>query len=740
MEVDSVEVLEEYIIRIFGFCDSLEDADYVFSNILNCTVYAWDAIISVHSMHDHYKECLDLFHGMQQANIIPDKSIYPYILKACGQLGALREGVNAHSLITSCGFESDIFVSSALLDMYAKCDSLDNVCIMFLRLPIPHTVSWNVLITKFVKHGNERQALGLFARMQNEGISPNNATYASILKACGCIGDLDHGKVLHAQLVECGLVSDVYICNTLICMYASCGGMEEALREFNKISKRSVVSWCTIINALTQYDVDLCAMDLFRSMSLECLDIDDVTFVSFIKLCSKLGNVEQGMRFHDQVIKRGLDANIVIGNSIVSMYSSCGNMIEAYSMFEQLPSRNVVTWASMVSGYTKIGDGASALKLFERMKIEDIEADRVMLMGVLDACANIGALNQGILVHQQLVVSGLSSDVAVGSCLINMYFKCGSPKEAHIVFSSLPKQDLKLWGMLISGYAYNGNGRSVLKCLDMMQQLGFKPDAAIFTNVLVACRHAELVEDGCHQFRVMRDQQGIVPTIEHFGCMIDLLSHVGYVDEAEELLDMMPVQPDLSGWMSLLSACRRHKKVQVARRCFNHVMRLDSSVSAGYLVMSKIYADAKLWERVEELEHHRKQALVWKKPGRAWIEVDNRIHEFSVGDKSHPQIDKIHMKLRTIKYDKDECTPLLNSRNNKQDSRNDHCERLAIAFGLITATEGTPIRVTKNIQVCRDCHSASKMISKIEARPIIISDTYRVHEFRNGECSCGDWI
>ncbi|MCO5609478.1 hypothetical protein L7F22_063705 [Adiantum nelumboides] len=524
-------------------------------------------------------------------------------------------------------------------------------------------------------------------------------------------------------------------------MYASFGKVNDALIEFNKSLNRNVVSWCTIIAAAAQHGLEPLAMDLYGEMGLEGIEMDDVSYVCLIKVFTILGNAGQGRALHDQVLKHGFDVDQVVGNSLVNMYSKCGSMVEACAVFDQLPARNVVSWAALIAGYSQNGNSIAALKLFKKIKSEKVEADRVTFMEVLDACASVGALGQGKFIHQQLIESGLSSDVRIGSTLINMYSRCGSLEKADIVFRTSPIQHLELWGMLITGYARTGSCWRALSCLNDMCREGLYPDATIFTSVLAACRHAGQVKEGYQQFKMMRDHYCITPSIEHFGCMIDLLGRAGHLDEAEELLDVMPTPPDVSGWMSLLIASKKYGRLNLGKWSFDQVMRLNPSASAGFTAMSSIYADAQLWEKANEVEQQRNWAAAWKKPGRAWIEVSNEIHEFSVGDWSHPQVDKILMKLRSMEYDMGEgCMPCFNSRKGKQDLVCGHCERLAVAFGLLSAPEGSPIRVTKNLQVCRDCHSATKEMSRIEARPIIISDTYFVHEFTNGECSCRDWF
>lgn len=284
----------------------------------------------------------------------------------------------------------------------------------------------------------------------------------------------------------------------------------------------------------------------------------------------------------------------------------------------------------------------------------------------------------------------------------------------------------------------------VAQNLKDMQQAGVKPNDVTYLCLLSACSRVGLVDEGYLHFKSMRDDYGIVPTLEHFNSMVDLLGRAGHLYEAEELLEIIPFPPDAAGWTSLLSACKTHACVDLGRQCFNRMVTMGYGNAAGYVLMSNLYIQAGMWEDAEKLEELRRCANAWKKPAKAFIEVDNVVHDFLVGDKSHPQMDDIYAKLKTLSLQmRDEgykpCLDLVVDSipdEDKEDVLCGHSEKLAIAFGLINMAHGKTIRVAKNLRMCTHCHNATKAISKIEMREIVVADAYCVHHFHDGACSC----
>lgn len=295
---------------------------------------------------------------------------------------------------------------------------------------------------------------------------------------------------------------------------------------------------------------------------------------------------------------------------------------------------------------------------------------------------------------------------------------------------------------MIEGFAQHSNYELALQSFVGMQQEGLKPDGVSFLCLISACSRVGLVDEGRHQFKLMTEKHGIAPKLEHYTCMVDLLGRGGHFEDAEVLLETMPFQPNIVGWIVLLGHCRTHSNVELGKRCFDHVVSIDHNNAACYVLMSNIYTHAGLSKDAYKVEELRKRANAWKKPAKAFIEIENMIHEFTVGDKSHPQSEDIYSMVErfTVQVKDEGYLPLLESLHpldqDKEEALCGHCEKLAIALGLISTPTGTTIRVSKNLRMCIDCHSATKIISKIERREIIVTDAYCVHSFKDGTCSC----
>jgi hypothetical protein len=229
--------------------------------------------------------------------------------------------------------------------------------------------------------------------------------------------------------------------------------------------------------------------------------------------------------------------------------------------------------------------------------------------------------------------------------------------------------------------------------------------------------------------------------------MVDLLGRAGRLEEAKDFVQKMPMKPNTAVWSCLLGACRKHNNTEIGQYVAEHIFELDPTNATPYVLLSNIYAAAGKWSDIERIREMMKDRGVRKSPGCSWIEVNKEVHAFLVGDRSHPQIQKIYEKLERLSCEMrvaghvPDTTFVLNDvkEEEKEQILSHHTERLAIAFGLLNTPPGATIRIIKNLRVCGDCHSATKIISKIVTRKIIVRDANRYHHFKDGQCSCGDY-
>ncbi|KAJ7547987.1 hypothetical protein O6H91_08G112500 [Diphasiastrum complanatum] len=741
--LDSVIFLGNTLVDMYAKCGSVFDARKVFNTMPEHNVFSWTAIISAYADHGEAEEAINLFQHMQQTGIAPDKVAFVVVLKACTRIAALEQGRQLHTQIVRSGLESDVIVGNTLVDMYAKCGSIERARQLFNNMHERSMVSWNAMITGYAQKGLGKEAFALYEQMKQQGVQPDDVTYVVLLKTCASIATLEQGKELHFQIVKSGFESDVTVGNTLVDMYAKCGSIDLARQVFNNMHERDVVSWTAMITGYVQQGLGKEALVLYEQMKQADVKLNNVTYVVLLKACASIAALKEGKQLHSQIIKSGFESNVTVGNSLVDMYAKCGSIQHAQQVFNDMHERDVVSWTVMISGYAQQGLGKEALDLYEHMKQEDLQPNNVTYVVLLKACASIAALEQGKQVHSHIIKSGFEKDLIVGNALVDMYAKCGSIEHARQVFNNLHERDMVSWTAIIAGYAQEGLGKEALTLLEQMLREGTKPDEVTYVNLLSACSHSGLVDEGRHLFDSMCKDHGVTPTMDHYACMVDLLGRAGCLADAEDFVNKMPIQPDALVWRTLLGAARNHGHVDIGRRAFDCAVKLEPENAAAYVLLSNVYAAAGRRDEVAKIRKKMKDVGVIKTPGCSWIEVDNQVHTFVAGDASHPQIKEIRAELDRLVGLMKESGYMPDLRFVLHDVADEeeceHSEKLAVVFGLISMPPGTPIRIKKNLRVCGDCHNATKIISKIVGREIIARDANRFHHFKDGFCLCGDY-
>ncbi|KAJ7553580.1 hypothetical protein O6H91_06G104000 [Diphasiastrum complanatum] len=613
--LDSGIFLGNTLVNMYAKCGSLWDARKVFSTLPEHNVFSWTAIISAYADGGQGEEAINLFRQMQQTGITPDRVAFVVVLKACARIAALEEGRQLHSKIIRSGFESDVSIGIALVDMYAKCGCIEHARLVFDNTHERNVVSWNVMITGYVQQGRGKEALDLYEKMKQEGLQPNSVTYVVLLNACANIAALEQGKHLHYHVIKYGFESDVILENTLVDMYSKCGSIEQARRVFNNMYKRNVVSWNALIAGYEQQGLGKEALALYEEMKQEGLQPNNVTYVVLLNACASIAALEQGKQLHSHIIRSGFELDVIVSSALVDMYAKCGSVEHARQVFNSMHERNVVSWNAMIAGYAQQGLGKEALALYGQMKREDVQPNNVTYVVLLNSCASFAALEQGKQLHSHIIKSGIGLDVNVWNALVDMYAKCGSLECACRVFNNMHKRDVVSWNAMIAGYAQQGFGKEAITLLEQMQREGKKPDEATYVGVLCACSHSGLVNEGRCLFDSMRKNHGVTPTVEHYACMVDLLGRAAYLADAEEFINKMPIQPDVVIWTTLLGAARKHGHVEIGRRAFDCVVKLEPDNTAAHVLLLNIYATAGRRKEVAKIRKEMKDIGVRKMPG-----------------------------------------------------------------------------------------------------------------------------
>ncbi|KAJ7552323.1 hypothetical protein O6H91_06G050100 [Diphasiastrum complanatum] len=497
-------------------------------------------------------------------------------------------------------------------------------------------ISWNTIIGGYAQQGLGKEALALYEQMKQEDVQPDNVTYVVLLKACASIAALEQGRQLHSHIIRSGFERNVIVSSALVDLYAKCK-LKDALEVFERMNERDVVSWNAMIAGYAQQGLGKEALALYEQMKQEGMQPDSVTHVLLLRACACIAALEEGKQLHSHIIGSGLVLDVIMGSALIDMYAKCGCIEDARQVFNNMHERNVVSCNAMIAGYVQQGLEKEAFALYEQMKQEGVQADNFTCAILLKACASTAALEHGMQLHSYIIKSGFEADVIVDSALIDMYEKCGNIENARRVFNNMSERDVVSWSVLMPGYAQQGLGKEALTLLEEMQREGMKPNEVTYVSVLCACSHSGLVDEGRQIFDSMCKDHGVTPNVDHYACMVDLLGRAGCLVDAEDIINKMPTEPDAVVWMTLLGAARNHGHVEIGRRAFDCVVKLEPENDSAYVLLSNIYAAAGRMDEVAKIRKEMKDAGVKETPGCSWIEIDNQVHAFVAGEETHPQ-------------------------------------------------------------------------------------------------------
>ncbi|KAG6670938.1 hypothetical protein I3843_Q026800 [Carya illinoinensis] len=623
------------------------------------------------------------------------------------------------------------------------------------------------------------------------GISPDNFTFPTVLKAAAALQDLNLGKQIHAHIFKFGYTSSsVTVANTLVHMYRKCGDIGDVYKVFNRMTDGDRVSWNSIIASLCRFQEWELALEALQLMLFDNMAPSSFTLVSMALACSnfprhdglQLGQqvhahslrTDRGKEIHAYVLKNtNLPKNSFVGSALVDMYCNCQQVESGCRVFDGISKRAIPLFNAMITGYAQNEYDEEALSLFFQMEaLDGIYPNATTMSSVLPACKSqclfdsmevrdivswntmiTGYVNCGchenalhllhsmqkveeknteddfedvnkvspkpnsvmlMTIHAYATRHFLASDVAVGSALVDMYAKCGCLNLCR----GVGEEALELFKYM----AAEGDKKGILR-----------PNEVTFIVIFAACSHSGMVSEGLNLFHRMKEDYGVEPAPDHYPCVVDLLGRAGQLEDAYEFIKMMLAEFDKrDAWSSLLGACRIHWNVDIGEIAAQNLFQLEPNVASHYAM---------------EIRKLMQEMGVRKDPGYSWFEFGDEVHKFMAGDVSHPQSEQFHGILETLseRMGKEGYLPNTScvlhnfDEEEKETLLCGHIEKMAIAFGILNTHPGTTSIAAKNLRVCNDCHVATKFISKIVDREIIVRDVRRFYHFRNGICSCRDY-
>ncbi|XP_057492279.1 putative pentatricopeptide repeat-containing protein At3g01580 [Actinidia eriantha] len=608
----------------------IEGARKVFDEMPHPTVHSWNSILRSYCREKQYGEVLVLFPKMVSLEK-PDNLTIPIVVKACARFQELEFGKMVHGFVKKCGdFGSDLFVGSALVELYSKCGWMSDALRVFEEYCGPDVVLWTAIISGYEQNGYPEEAVAIFIQMVKvEGLSPDTVTLVSVVSACGRSVNLRAGRSVHGFAIRMGFDCGLSLGNALLNLYAKTDALTAANRLFRKMEQKDVISWSTVIAAHVQNGAAAQALEIFDEMIDQRFEPNAVSVINALQACEATCNLEKGKKIHELASFKGFEFDISVSTVLIDMYMKCASPDEAINLFQRMPKKDVVTWVALLSGFVQNGMADKAMGVFCHMQSRDIRPDSIAMVKILTACSELGILQQAFCLHGLVVKGGFSSNAFVVASLIELYSKCGSLENAVKVFESVNLRDIVIWSSMAAGYGIHGRGKEALKLLhQMVKDSKITPNNVTFLSILSACSHAGLVEEGLKLFEVMVREHGLTPDVAHYGILVDLLSRSGEFDKAISIIDQMPVQPEPHVWGALLGACRIHQNINVGELAARNLLCLDPNHAGYYTLLSNLYAVNGKWDNAEKIKALLNRKNLKKMVGLSAVEVRNEIHSF----------------------------------------------------------------------------------------------------------------
>ncbi|KAJ6392220.1 hypothetical protein OIU77_026051 [Salix suchowensis] len=646
-----------------------------------------------------------------------------------------------------CGMGSFPRVNNSVLAVYSKCGKLSLARRFFESMDERDIVAWNAMMSGYCFKGEIEEAHRLFDAMCEEGIEPGLVTWNILIAGYNQKGQCDVAMNLMKKMVSFGVRPDV-------------------------------VAWTAMISGFAQNNRNGEALDLYKEMILAGVEPNGVTITSALSAVASLKVLNMGLEIHSLAIKMGSVNDVLVGNSLIDMYSKCGQLGAAQLVFDLMSEKDLYTWNSMIGGYCQAGYCGKAYVLFTKMQKSQVQPNVVTWNTMISGYIQSGDEDQAMdLFHRMEKEGEIKRDSASWNSLIAGFLQIRKKDEALGIFrqmqsSCISPNPVTILSMLpacaslvalkkvkeIHGFVLRRNLVSVLSISNSLidtyaksGEIGYS--RAIFDRILskdfitvnsMITGLAGMVDEGRKLFSSMTEDFEIIPASEHYAAMVDLYGRSGRLQDAIELIDSMSIKPQSSVWYALLTACRNHGNSALAIRAREMLLDLEPWNSSNHQSILQSYAMHGKYEDVPKVKKNENRNEVQKPKGQSWIEVNNTVHSFVAGDQSTSYsdlfswVERVSTEARVHDLHCGCC--IEEEEEEKEEIVGIHSEKLALAFAIIRSPSAPQsIRIVKNLRTCADCHRMAKYISAKHGCEIYLSDSNFFHHFKSGSCSCGDY-
>lgn len=485
----------------FSLPTTIANAHLIANRVEGLDTFTWNSIIRGYLARNNAKEALLVYFYVTSKGVKVDSYTLQLATKACGLISAVLEGKQIHAQKCKLGFSSEIIVQTALINMYGLFGEITYAQQLFDETPQRDLVMWNSVLAAYAHHNFGYQALVHACAMVNSGFRLNGVSVVSVLSACSSLKALREGKVVHGYLIRNINDVDVLIYNTLIDMYSKCGSLLNASRIFRMMPIRNVVSWTSMINGYSHSNFFNEALSLFQEMERENVRPDEVTILSIVSVCSKLGSFELGDWIDNYIEKSGFkkERSIIMSNALMDMYAKCGNIKKACQVFDGMREKTLVSWSTIIHGLAMHGFAVQALLRFSQMQREDFKPDRIVFQSILSACSHAGLVNEG-----RKCLNSMTKDYHMKpgmehyGCMVDLLCRAGQVNEAFELVQSMPeKPDMMIWRMLVGGCRNQGDISLANEISSRLHEMGPKnsEDYGLLSNLYAEAGQWESVKE-----------------------------------------------------------------------------------------------------------------------------------------------------------------------------------------------------------------------------------------------------
>lgn len=550
-------LLGNILLRCYSLSGQLTYARNMLDKMPERNSVTWSSVISMYTRHNLNKESLTAFLEFRRSSIGSlNEYVLPSVIRACTQLVGLDEGTQLHGSAVRSGFNQDVYVGTALVDLYAKCGDIEVARSVFDGLSDKTAVTWTSIITGYMRIGRSEVSLELFLRLvrdRDTNIVPDTYVLASILSVCSSLKFIEGGKQIHAHVLRRGEEMDVSIVNVLIDFYAKGGRVNTACRLFHEMGDdKNLISWTTMIAGYMQNSYDREAIHLFHEMVKLKMRPDAYACTTLLTSCGSIKALKEGTEIHAYVIKSDLDHSTFVRNGLIDMYAKCGSLLKARRVFDSMLNyRNLVSYNAMIEGYAGLEELHEALDIFHKMRLLDFLCPNPLtFVSILGASAALFALDLSKQIHGLMIKYGVCPDLFSASSLIDVYSKSSCVRDARLIFDQMNERDIVIWNAMFFGYTNQMENEEALKLYQDLQISQENPNGFTFAALITASSNLASLKNGqifhgqLIKLHLMND-----PFVTN--ALVDMYSKCGSISEARRAFNCGS-RRDVVCWNSMI--------------------------------------------------------------------------------------------------------------------------------------------------------------------------------------------